>query len=100
LGVTHCNLTERVVINRYWITIDSSIQEGIVILSTVEGSGAEQAGLKSGDVIIKIDDDKILNSAYLKYVLFKHSFGETVTVTYIRGNETKTAKVTLIKSEQ
>ena len=100
LGVTHCNLTERGVISRYGLTIDSSIQEGIVILSTIDGSGAEQAGLKSGDVVTKIDDDKVINSAYLKYLLFKHSYGDTVTVTYIRGTETKTVKVTLINVEQ
>lgn len=98
LGITHVNVTETSIIRQYGVTIDSSIEEGIVILSVVDGSSAEAAGLKAGDVIIKLDDDKVTNSAYLKYLLYKHNVGDTIKLTYIRGSETKVADVTLTQN--
>ena len=52
---------------------------------------------KKGDVITKIDDDEVINAAYLKYALYKYSIGDKVKVTYVRDGKTKTADVTLTK---
>lgn len=37
------------------------VSEGVLILSTIEGSPAEKAGLKSGDIIIEADDISLKN---------------------------------------
>ncbi len=95
LGITHANANDRIILARYGITIDESITEGIVVVKVEENSSAQEAGLKSGDVIIKIDDDKVENSANLKYILFKHNVGDKITLTYIRGKDEHTVEITL-----
>lgn len=100
LGITHINVTETAILQQYGVKIDSEITEGIVVLSVIDGSSAEKAGLKSGDVIIKLDDDKVTNSANLKYILYKYNVGDTIKLTYIRGKETKVAEVTLTQNAE
>lgn len=95
LGITHANVTSTMTLRQYNITLDSSVKEGIVILAVDDDSSAEKAGLKKGDVITKINGDKVTNIAYLKYVLFKYDIGDTIEVTYIRGAEEKTTKIEL-----
>ena len=95
LGITHCNVTDTYTLKRYGITIDSSIEEGIVVISVEDGSGADKAGLKKGDVIVKLNDDEVSNMAFLKYLLYKYNAGDTIKLTYIRNGKTKTTNVTL-----
>ena len=73
----------------------SSIKEGIVVISVESGSGADKAGLKKGDVIIKLNDDEVSNMAFLKYLLYQYNAGDTINLTYIRNSKTKVTKVTL-----
>ena len=95
LGISHANVTDKLLLARYGVTLDESITEGIVVVTVEEGSSAEEAGLKPGDVITKIDDDKVANSAYLKYVLYKHNVGDEISITYIRGKDEHTVEITL-----
>ena len=95
LGITHINATETAILSQYGIKLDSSIEDGIAVISVVEDSSAEKAGLKPGDVIIKLDDDKVTNSAYLKYLLYQHTVGDKIKLTYLRGKEEKVTEVTL-----
>lgn len=100
LGITHVNVTEKQVLNQYRITVDQSIEEGIVVLSVIEGSSAEKAGLQKGDVIIGFDDDKVTNTAYLRYLLYKHKVGDTIKIKYLRGTEEKVTEVTLSQNAE
>ena len=99
LGINYVNVTDTYTLSRNGIEIDDSITEGIAVLGIVENSGAANAGLQKGDVIIKLNDDKVTSVAYLKYLLYKHDAGETIKITYIRGKETKTTSVTLTANE-
>ena len=51
--------------------------------------------LKAGDVVTKVDSTDIATAAALGQAIRSHSSGDTVTVTYVRGGTTTTAKVTL-----
>lgn len=95
LGITHVNATETYALRQYGISLDSSITSGIVVISVVEGSAAEKAGLKKGDVIVKLNDDEVSNMAYLKYLLYKYNIGDKIKITYIRDKKTNTTEVTL-----
>ena len=99
LGINYVNVGDTYTLSRYGIKIDDEITEGIVVTGIVENSGAASAGLQKGDVIIKIDDDKVASVANLKYLLYKHNVGETIKITYIRGKDTKTTEVTLTANE-
>ena len=100
MGITYANLTDTVALNRYNIELDSSIDHGIVVLSTTEGSAAEKAGLKLGDVIIKIDGESVKNVAHLKYLLYKHKVGDTIKLSFIREKEEKTVELTLVDKKE
>ena len=99
LGINYVNVTDTYTLSRNGVELDDSITEGIAVLGIVENSGAANAGLQKGDVIIKLNDDKVTSVAYLKYLLYKHDAGETIKITYIRGKETKTTSVTLTANE-
>ncbi len=57
-------------------------------------SPADKAGLQKGDIITKIGDITLGQSGGLSSVTGQYRPGDTVQVTYIRGNETKTTDVT------
>lgn len=98
IGITMLNVNDTYSLYRQGIMIDSSLKEGVVIVSIVDGSGASKAGLKKGDVITKIGNVSVKNAAYMKYELYKYDVGDTVVVTYNRDGKEMTAKVTLTKS--
>ena len=98
LGISMSNVTDTVTLYRNGILIDSDITKGAVVVSTTDGSGAANAGLKKGDVIIKLDGNEIKDSAYLRYELYQHQAGDTIEITYIRDNKEHTTQVTLGKS--
>lgn len=73
--------------------------EGFYINKVTKNSGAEKAGLKSGDVIKKIDNQKISSFAELTGYINTKRPNDKVQVTFIRDGETKTTAVTLIKND-
>jgi len=56
---------------------------GLLVKSVGKGSAAEKAGIKAGDVIVRIDNDKIGNRSDLRRVLRAHQKGK-VTLGIIR----------------
>jgi serine protease Do len=61
------------------------------------GSPADQAGLQTGDIIVKIDGTDINSSGDLFEVLANDKAGDKVPVEYYRGNNNnvQTVDVTL-----
>lgn len=98
LGINYADVSDVYTLYRQGIKLNSNIDEGIVVISLVDGSGASKAGLKEGDVITKINGDAVSSSAYLKYILYKYSVGDKVKVTYNRNGKENTVEVELTKS--
>ena len=69
--------------------------EGAQIQEVNAGSTAENAGITKGDVITKVDDHLITGADSLIATIRSYRPGDKVTVTYVRGGETKTAQLTL-----
>lgn len=99
IGISYANVTDSIVLSRYEISIDSSIEQGIVVVNVYDDTGAAKAGLKVGDVITKLDGETVKNVAHLKYLLYKHKAGDTIKITYIRGKAESTVDVTLTEKE-
>jgi S1-C subfamily serine protease len=74
-----------------WILPD----ERLGIPGVLEGSPAEAAGLREGDVIQRVDRDILDGSADLGEVLVQYKPGSHVTLTVIREGETLEVPVTL-----
>ncbi|MFD6192579.1 S1C family serine protease [Streptomyces sp. NPDC060275] len=60
-----------------------------------KGGPADDAGLKPGDIITKLDDRVIDSGPTLIGEIWTHKPGDEVTVTYERGGKQHTAEVTL-----
>ncbi|MFD9430663.1 S1C family serine protease [Streptomyces sp. NPDC060002] len=77
--------------------------EGAKITDTAEGGAsavesggpADQAGLKPGDVIVKLDDMVIDSGPTLIGEIWTHQPGDKVTITYERGGKSHTVDLTL-----
>jgi len=71
------------------------ITDGAKVSEVNTGSAAANAGLKSGDVITKVDDHLITSSDGLVATIRSYRPGDEVTVTYERDGATHTIRATL-----
>ena len=68
---------------------------GALITKVVKDSPAEKAGLKKGDLIVKLGGEKLESSRLLSRKIAEAEIDEVLDVTYVRRRKTKTAKVTI-----
>ena len=73
--------------------------EGFYVSEVQSNSGAEKAGIKSGDIIKQLDNVKITKFSDLSGYLKTKNPNDVVNVQIIRNNELKTIPVKLTKSE-
>ena len=71
------------------------VSSGIMITEVSQNSGAEDAGLRKGDIIKKIDNSTVETFADLSAAVGSKRPGDKVTVTYIRNGKNYTETVTL-----
>lgn len=79
----------------YKIDIDKDIKSGAVIAEVMKDSVSDEAGLKKGDVIIKIGEYEVEDYKYLKYYLHRYKVGEKVKLVLIRDGKEKTIEIKL-----
>jgi serine protease Do len=68
-------------------------REGVLILEVNEDSPAENAGLKSGDVITKVGEEKIRDAEDLIEALAEYEEGDKVAVAYVRQGKSATVEI-------
>ncbi len=68
---------------------------GVYVYSVDDGSGAANAGIKSGDIITAINDTEVNTMLQMKTILYALKSGDQVSVTYTRGSSQQTANVTV-----
>lgn len=97
LGVSSLDLSDEAQVKMYNQQTKSNLKSGsgIYITEISNNSGAEDAGLKKGDIIVQIDDSKITDFADLSLAIGRKRPGDTVMVTYLRDGRTKTVRATL-----
>ena len=99
LGVSMINVSDARNSYRYDFDIPSNLDYGVVVAGIESGSGASKSDLSEGDIITKLNGEKVQDSAYLRYELYKYSVGDTIEITYMRGGKEHTTKVTLSISD-
>ncbi|MEG1506907.1 MAG: trypsin-like peptidase domain-containing protein, partial [Bacilli bacterium] len=62
----------------------SNVTAGVIISDVEKDGSAEKAGIKPGDIIVKINNDEVKNIAYLRYNLYKYNVGDTINVVLFR----------------
>ncbi|MDD5876787.1 MAG: Do family serine endopeptidase [Prevotellaceae bacterium] len=79
--------------------VDLGTMEGIYVAKVTEESAAEEAGLKTGDVIVSVDGKEVSKMAELQEILAQKRPGDKISITYLRDKKKATKSVTL-KNEQ
>jgi S1-C subfamily serine protease len=69
--------------------------DGVKLGSVIAGSGAERAGLRGGDVIVRIGDQGLNRFEDLRRALADRRPGDAVTLLYLREGEEHRASATL-----
>lgn len=77
------------------LKIKSNLKNGIYIAFVSRNGSAANAGIKSGDVITKVDGKKVEDVASLHSILYSHKVGDTVNVTVNRNGKDVDMKVKL-----
>ncbi|HBF78850.1 MAG TPA: signal protein PDZ [Streptomyces sp.] len=88
-GRAGLNITGRTVVD------DDYRPAGVAIVSVSKGGAAAKAGLRAGDIITRIGDTPVTTITSLSEALAGDKPGRKVRLTYTRGEEKKTAEVTL-----
>jgi serine protease Do len=68
-------------------------------LAVIPGSPADKAGLQDGDIVTKIDNNKISSTQSLSSIISKYKVGDRVKLTYIRDGKERIATITLVESK-
>jgi serine protease Do len=75
--------------------LKASTPNGLYVNDLVEGGGAAAAGLQKGDVITKVEGNKIYESSDLQERVGRLQPGDKIRLTVMRGNTEKNFTVTL-----
>ena len=73
--------------------------EGFYINKVTKNSGAQKSGLAKGDIIVKLDEQKIATFADLSGFINTKRPNDSVKVTYIRNGKENVVSVVLTKNE-
>ncbi len=66
------------------------VEDGVIVTGLTDGSAAEKAGLKSGDVIVKLDGQPVADGRRLRLMVGRHTPGTEVKLDVIRDGKEKT----------
>ncbi|ANB06028.1 signal protein PDZ [Streptomyces ambofaciens] len=74
---------------------DANRPAGVAVVEVSDGGAADEAGLRPGDVIVRLGDTDITTITSLAEALASMRPGDRVKVTYTRDGDERTAEVTL-----
>jgi serine protease Do len=72
---------------------------GATVLEVTKSSPAEKAGLRKGDIIIKVNDEKIESPEDLSRTIHQYKPGDKVKITFKRDGKEQTVSAELDKSK-
>lgn len=97
LGIHMVNLTNLSTADIKKLKLPDKVTSGVAVRSVQKNMPAN-GHLQQYDVITKVDDTKISSTTELQNVLYSHSIGDEITVTYYRNGKEETTKIKLDKS--
>ena len=76
-------------------TVGSDTYVGAGVLDVTSGSGAASAGLRAGDVILKVEGQEVTSPKQLIGYVRRYKAGDTINLTIARGGSTQDVAVTI-----
>ena len=97
LGIVSLDLSNDMAVADYNTKKKANLKvgDGVYVTETTPNSGAEDAGIRPGDIVTKIDGTNIGSFADLSFAIGSRRPGDKVTVTYTRNGKPNTVTVTL-----
>ncbi len=95
IGVSMINASSKYELAYEGIKIDKNITEGVVLAEVQKDSPSANAGLKRGDVIIKVAEHKVIDVAEFRYRLFSYKINDEIEITILRDGKEKTVNIKL-----
>jgi len=92
LGVRYRMIEKKEAISKGWV-------EGAGVVEVIAGSPAEKAGIKEGDIITKLDEEKVNAGNELSKIISKKKVGQEIKVTVWRDDQETTISVVLKEFE-
>lgn len=93
LGVNGVDLSQ---ISMFWRMREGiEDEEGLMVTRVSFGGPAQKAGIRSGDIIVKLDDRDITSMKVFRQALYAKQVGDTITLTINRDGKEQTIEVTL-----
>jgi Do/DeqQ family serine protease len=80
-------------------TLELADASGVIVSNVRAGSAAEKAGVKRGDIIVKINGEKVEDGNGLRNKVASTSPNTEITLTIVRENKEQNLKVTLDEFE-
>jgi len=99
LGISMVDLSNLSTNSIAQLNIPTSITSGVVVASVQSGMPAD-GKLEQYDVITEIDGKEVTSTSDLQSILYGHSVGDSIELTFYRGTDKKTATVELSKTTQ
>jgi len=99
IGIGMLDLSEEYYLWQNRITIPDGVDAGIAVISVEKGSPADKAGLKKGDIIVKLGEELTGSLAEFRYELYKHDVGDKVEIEFYRNNKIQKTTITLGKNQ-
>lgn len=87
IGISGKDITET-------IAKQYNLQVGVYVTDVSQGSGAEQAGVKNGDILVGMDGKEVKTINDMDSIKKSHKVGDTVSVTIIRQGNKKDLNLT------
>ena len=90
MGVSSASV-DRAIAQQY----DLPVESGALVQVVQPLSPAEKAGIRRGDIIVRIEDTEITGAEDVFVNVRAHKVGDTISVEVVRGEERKTFQITL-----
>jgi len=71
------------------------VKEGVLVRSVTKGSAAEKAGIKAGDVIVKVDGETVTSPREISSILRSARSKKTLAISIYRDRKPMTVTVTI-----
>ncbi len=91
LGITMQNVDKKIVDE-----LKLSSANGVYVYEVSAGGAADKAGIKKGDVLVAINDVKVVDGASVQALVSTYHPGDKAKVTVIRDGKTKDVEVTFL----
>lgn len=75
-------------------------EDGVMVLSVGEGSPAEKAGIKAGDIVLNLGNHRIADADHLSFQAASVRPGTKVDITILRGRQKVTKEITMAEKEE